>query len=86
MWESMTGVWERMLIPGKDVEFGGKEKINSLLLEDIERDLEGTSDVREIGEDVDDDACAREAGIRYPTLQAMVNRKHLHLRQTSFRR
>ena len=57
-----------------------------LLLEDIKRDLEGTSDVREIGEDVDDDACACEAGIRYPTLQAMVNRKHLHLRQTSFRR
>jgi len=57
-----------------------------LLLEDIERESEGTSDVRVIVDDMDEDSCACEAGIRYPTLQALVNRKHLHLRQASFYR
>jgi hypothetical protein len=57
-----------------------------LLLEDIERELEGTSDVGVIGEDVDKDSCACEAGIRYPTLQALVNREQLHVRQKSFKK
>jgi hypothetical protein len=58
-----------------------------LLLEDINRASECIPDVNDIvADDDDDDSCACEAGIRYPTLQSMVNREHLHLRQASFRR
>ena len=54
-----------------------------LLLEDIQRQSEGMSDVTTLV-DVDDDSTACEAGIRYPTLQVMVNRRDLHVRQVSF--
>ena len=58
-----------------------------LLLEDISHvPAESGCKFDAPADEYDNDSAACEAGIRYPTLQAMVNREHLHLRQSSFKR